>query len=34
MDEVEKMMRDWLDSEAAKPAWQEHLKSTQQLSLF
>lgn len=34
MDEVETMMRDWLDSEAVTPAWQEHLNATQQLSLF
>ena len=34
MDEVEGMMRDWLDSEAAKPAWQEHVSAAQQLSLF
>lgn len=34
MEVVETMMRDWMDSEAAKPAWQEYLNVAQQLSLF
>ena len=34
MDEIETMVRKWLDTEAAKPAWQEHVLRTQQLSLF
>ena len=34
MDEIEAMVRDWLDTEAAKPAWQDYVLRSQQLSLF
>ena len=34
MDEIEAMVRDWLDTEAAKPEWQNYLLNSRQLSLF
>lgn len=34
MDEIEAMVRDWLNTEAAKPAWQDYVLRSQQLSLF
>ena len=34
MDEIERMVIAWLDSEAAKPEWQSYLLNSQQLSLF
>lgn len=32
--EIERMVIEWLDSEAAKQAWQDYLLTSQQLSLF
>ena len=32
--EVEQMFREWLDAEAAKPAWREHCRQSAQLNLF
>lgn len=34
MHEIESMVIAWLDSEAAKPEWQDYLLHSQQLSLF
>lgn len=34
MDEAEAMVITWLNKDAAKQAWQDHLLTTQQLSLF
>lgn len=33
-DEVIEMVMRWLDKEAASPAWQSYILSSQQLSLF
>lgn len=32
--EVQQMVVDWLDKEAAKPEWKKHLEQSRQLSLF
>lgn len=34
LTEVEQMFREWLDAEAAKPAWREHCRQSAQLNLF
>ncbi len=34
MHEIESMVIGWLDSEAAKPEWQDYILRSQQLSLF
>ena len=34
LTEVEQMFREWLEAEAAKPAWQEHCRQSAQLNLF